>query len=41
MMLPSSVSEKEDVMGKQKNKVGIVRVPGPLGRYAKEFWVSA
>ena len=37
MMLPSSVSEKEDVMGKQKIMVGAVRVPGPLGRYAKEF----
>ena len=24
-------------MGKQKIKVGVVRVPGPLGRYAKEF----
>jgi len=25
-------------MGKQKIKVGVVRVPGPLGRYAK-VWV--
>ena len=24
-------------MGKQKIKVGLVRVPGPLGRYAKDF----
>ena len=24
-------------MGKQKIMVGAVRVPGPLGRYAKEF----
>jgi len=35
-MLPSSVSEKEDVMGKSKIKVGVVRVPWPLAPYASE-----
>jgi hypothetical protein len=35
-MLPSSISEKEDLMGKPKTKVGVVRVPGPLASYAGE-----
>jgi integrase/recombinase XerD len=36
-MLPSSISEKEDVMGKPKTKVEVAPVAGPLAPYAGEF----
>jgi hypothetical protein len=38
-ILPSTVPEKEGkVLGKPTIKVAGVRVPGPLGPYAEEFW---